>query len=81
MNSKTREKLKKFTCFLKENNCYNEYFNNYNIEFAMLSFVYLLDHNYKGLFYSAFVFSETKEGHKFWHDLDNKWNNYINEKN
>lgn len=79
MNNKTREKIRIFTKFLKENNCYNEYFNNYNIEFAMLSFVYLLDYNYKGLFYSAFVFGETKEGHNFWHNLNNKWIEHINE--
>ena len=65
MKKDIKRKLKKFTRFLKENNCYNEYFNNYNIEFAMLSFVYLLDHNYKGLFYSALFLAKPKKDINF----------------
>lgn len=79
MNKDIKRKLKKFTRFLKENNCYNEYFNNYDICDVHNRFLRLIINNYRQLFLFSFNWRKTKEGYKFWSNLDNKWFKYINE--
>lgn len=79
MNKDIKKRLKKFTRFLKENNCYIQYFNNCNNFFIDFVFFDTLKWNYDKLFITSFNWGDSKEGHKFWHDLDNKWNNYIND--
>lgn len=76
MNKDIKRKLKNFTKFLKENNCYIQYFNNYDNYY---DFLLLIKNRYMDLFLSPFNWSKSKEGHKFWQDLDNKWNNYISD--
>lgn len=73
MKKDIKRKLKKFTRFLKENNCYIQYFNNYNIEFAMLSFINLLGNSYYNLFYCAFYWGESKEGFEYWEKKHEEW--------
>jgi len=73
MNKDIKRKLKKFTRFLKENNCYNEYFNNYDKGYAEVSFINLLGNSYYNLFYCAFYWGESKEGFEYWDKINAKW--------
>jgi len=77
MNKDIKRKLKKFTRFLKENNCYNEYFNNCNNFFIDFVFFDTLKWNYDKLFINSFNWGNSKEGFKYWDKISTKWN-YIN---
>lgn len=73
MTKDIKRKLKKFTRFLKDNNCFNEYFHNYDKDFAMASFINLLGCDYYDLIFSAFNWHEAKEGFGFWDKINAKW--------
>lgn len=77
MTKDIKRKLKKFTRFLKDNNCFNEYFRNYDEDFAMLSFINLLGSDYYDLFFSAFNWYEVKEGVEFWEEINDEWRRKI----
>lgn len=92
MDSNIRRKefiIKEFVLFLKKNEVYYKYVNNYckdhSLEpiqfksFFMKKYLYphtVIDEE-RGFLSNAFLWGETNEGHRYWAELDNKWEKYL----
>lgn len=68
--------IQQFIIFLYENNALKPYKDNLlkssSNKLRILNPFYGM-HNYNGIISSAFVWSETPQGHHFWDKLDNEW--------
>lgn len=64
-------KLEKFLSFLKENKVYYRFLKIINFDTKYI--IKALNEFPFSIISNAFTWSNTEEGHDFWHDLDNKW--------
>lgn len=72
--------IQQFLTFLYNNNALKPYKDNMlkssNHKLRILNPFYGM-HNYNGIISSAFVWSETPQGHTFWDKLDNEWHHIL----
>lgn len=81
--------LNAFRKFLMEHKCYKGYIenvesinNSFRIEYKVLSLKYLLNNRgAKSWISYGFNWDETKQGFRFWEDLDYKWTKMVEKKN
>lgn len=68
LNQLDENKYPLFVSFLRENNIYDSYKKNAS---SIPD-----DHMPHSAIWGAFVFVGTKEGHYFWYNIADKWDNY-----
>ena len=70
--------IAKFEEFLKENNCYEEFVENFDLNVAMKSIdkfysTYTESSNFDDLVSGAFQWYQSEQGDEFWEELHKKW--------
>lgn len=64
-----------FCRILKENNCLEEYLENFDEEFVKKTFK-IRDHDIINLIILSFRWNETKQGFPYWCNVDGNWFEY-----
>jgi len=67
----------KLSDFLKENNCYEEFINNFDKEFSYSQWKI----NINSAIAISFAWDESKEGFGYWYFISNKWKDITNKEN
>jgi hypothetical protein len=82
MKPKTKERVL-FYQFLKENRITKEFVFNHRNHRASppISIIELISEDYKSIILSSFIWSRSKEGSRFWGDLDHEWREYLDQHN
>lgn len=72
-----RQITKLFIDFLKENNCYIKFKDNFFRENPEGDFADFIHRSVYNIFIIAFCWSETPEGREYWRNLNYKWNDFV----
>lgn len=73
MNKNCNSIKKRFITFLKANNAFEKYMRNVKIEKVRLKSFLDCELNAPYFLGGCFIWQDTKEGHFFWENLNEKW--------
>ena len=72
-----RQRTKLFIDFLKENNCYAKFKDNFYRENPEKDFAEFMCSNIYNILIIAFSWSETPEGREYWRNMNYKWVDFL----
>ena len=76
-----RQRTKLFIDFLKENNCYIKFKDNFYSNGYYDSFADLIQNRRSADWMDAFEWGDTLEGHHYWDAIDDDWRDLVDENN